>query len=338
MTKDALGAIFRAEKRLGRGDLFELISHFQDGSHTATVYQHEFYDGMGALLKESQKWSGATIEVPTFNLKSPKSLSELLKGIKGFKEDLSPSVTHWKNMDKNATYTPKYFAWRVFSPAETQSLVSAARAQKISLNSLLLWATNTVIAQDLLAENQLDCRWLTPVNMRRSHDERNSHSNHTSSVGLRFTRDSSAAQIDAQYRAALNAWRAKTTHALARGVSALGEDILYNLARRRGEKNSWIGSFTNLGVWNFPSVKNTDHWPIALSVAPPAGTPCFPVGIGLITWQGHLSIGLRLHAGLVGQEDDMPEKLLNRLTDFLSGVINSQLRPVRMSRSESIQP
>ena len=57
MTKDALGAIFRAEKRLGRGDLFELISHFQDGSHTATVYQHEFYDGMGALLKESQKLS-----------------------------------------------------------------------------------------------------------------------------------------------------------------------------------------------------------------------------------------------------------------------------------------
>ncbi|NBW83501.1 hypothetical protein EBR21_17275, partial [bacterium] len=273
MRNDALGAIFRVEKRLGRGDVFELVSHFADGRTHIEAFEHEFHDGLGALLQESAKWQGPRLQLPLFQLKTAASAGQILAGLQGLKEDMTPSQTHWKSLDASAPYTPEHLAWRVFSKQTTLHLLNAAKQMHISLNTLLLATTNKVVAENLLAEDQRDCRWLIPVNMRRNEEDRQLSSNCTSSIGLRFDREASPILIDKKYRSALNKWRAIATHALAHASCQLGEERLLKLAQLRGQKNSWIGSFSNLGVWQFEEQAENPHWPVALSIAPPAGTP-----------------------------------------------------------------
>ncbi|MEY4001513.1 MAG: hypothetical protein RI968_631, partial [Pseudomonadota bacterium] len=87
-----------------------------------------------------------------------------------------------------------------------------------------------------LIPEQNELRWLVPVNMRRSESERISKKNHTSSVGLNFSRNATLTEIDHVYRNALNGWRALSNHSLAKAAASLGEQILYKLAKKRGEK------------------------------------------------------------------------------------------------------
>jgi NRPS condensation-like uncharacterized protein len=333
MTKDPLGKIFRVEKKLGRGDLFEFISFFPNGTRTVQVFHHESFDGMGALLTESKKWTGANITVPLFNLKTHPSFIQILEGLRGLIKDMTPSITHWNHLNKDAKYSPEHLAWRVFSAEATQKILSVAREQKVSLNTLLLYVFNATVADNLLSPQQKDCRWLIPVNMRRTEPERVFTGNRTSSVGLWFERDATLSDIESEYRKSLNKWRALAANTLAKASSFLSERVLYRLARRRGENNFWIGSFTNLGVWSFPMITDCQNWPIALSVCPPAGTPCFPIGAGIVTWQGHLSVSLRLNAGLISDNQALPEDLLDELTNRLSGMVKSSLETIRSSRA-----
>jgi hypothetical protein len=339
MNSDSLGKIFRVEKRLGRGDIFEVISHFPDGTHTASEYHHEYYDGMGAILNESEQWSGSRLTLPRFNLKTAVEPSYLLSGLAGLKDDLTPSKTRWKSLSPSEAYTPRHLAWRYFSAHDTQELLFAARSEKISMNTLLLAAASRIIAQELLSPDEDQLRWLIPVNMRRNSGDLLSKRNHTSSVGMRFSKTATMNEIDRIYRQALNGWRALSGDSLARIVASLGEDTLYRLAKHRGGRNFWIGSFSNLGVWNFPEAADAPHWPRAVSIAPPAGTPCFPVGIGIMTWQGRLSFSLRLHAALIQPENTgLQERILDKIIDFLSVPLNKTLTPEGSSKTVLSRP
>jgi hypothetical protein len=331
MKKDALGAIFRVEKRLGRGDIFELVSHFADGGTHIESFQHEFNDGLGALAQQSEKWQGPSLQLPLFQIKTPTTAAQILAGLRGLKEDMTPSQTRWKNLDAAAPYSPAHLAWRVFSQNSTSILLNTSKQLNISLNTLLLSVVNKVVVQNLLHERQHDCRWLIPVNMRRNESDRLLRSNCTSSIGLRFDRDASPRAIDEQYRRSLNKWRAIATHALAQASCQLGEERLLKLAQLRGQKNSWIGSFSNLGVWKFEEQNSNPHWPIALSIAPPAGTPCFPVGVGIITWQRRLSMSLRLHSALINGIPHLPEVLLAEIQKQLMIIAGQSLDVERSS-------
>ncbi|MEN9810533.1 MAG: hypothetical protein RLZZ488_2100 [Pseudomonadota bacterium] len=338
MKKDALGVIFRVEKRLGRGDLFEIISHFSSGKSETTVFQHEYTDGFGALLKESEKWSGAQITLPPFKLATRFSPSSIASALKGLKEDFSAAQTRWKSLDVNAPYTPDHLAWRVFSRSATEQLLTTSRRLGISVNTLILTAVNQAVAEHLLHESQRECRWLLPVNMRRKPNELRSMANHTSSVGVTLHRDDSAEQIEANYRRSINKWHALSAETLAQSITKLGEERLYHLAQKRGSTNFRIGSFSNLGIWNFPTAGVDDRWPMAITITPPAGTPCFPVGVGIITWQGHLSLSLRLHAGLINQDPHLSEFLLGEFTRRLTRMVDCPLETLRSSAAPESAP
>lgn len=333
MTHDGLGRIFRVEKKLGRGDLITLVQVFSDGRVSKNSFAHEFYDGLGALREESKNWSGAQVELPLFRLKNSTSLKAIWSGIRGLKEDLSSSVTHWKHLNPDAPYTPDHLAFRILTRETSAHILQYSREQRLSVNTLLLYAINEVIAEQLLAKDQIDCRWLIPINMRRTQEEQQKTNNHTSSIGLRFNRCATPSELESLYRNSLNKWRALSAHALNRTSAYLSEEYLLRLARRRAASNSWIGSFTNLGVWNFPTVsdKNT-LWPCAVSIAPPAGTPCFPVGVGIMTWQGHVSMSLRLHSAVISDVTPGPEDLLS---DFLKKLTSMTMRPIDVTHSST---
>lgn len=331
VKRDALGRIFKIEKQLGRGDEFEIISHFSDGGLRVARFHHEECDGFGALLKESRAWSGAELVIPLFRWKARTQVSRRISGVLGFLSDVLPSKTRWKHLDETSVYSPRHLAWMVLSRESTQQLIQSARSRKVSLNSLLMFVFNDVIARVLLNDRETRLRWLFPVNMRMNIAEANSTANHTSSIGLSFARADSIERIDASLKLALNPWRALLTHRLAHLVARLTDRALIWLAKKRGTTNFWIGSFSNLGVWNFPAADAEPRWPIALSIAPPAGSPCFPVGVGVITWQGHLSVSLRLHPALVRGDEPLSDEILTAVSERLSQLVSQQLTFERSS-------
>ncbi|MEY4064549.1 MAG: hypothetical protein RIR26_757 [Pseudomonadota bacterium] len=327
MKRDSLGLIFKVEKQLGRGDIFEVIADFADGSQQKIQFHHEHYDGLGALLECSKIWTGEPLQLPLFNLKSKDPFAQMASSVRGFWDDLKPRTTAWNSIQPQTTYSPEHLARHVFTPAETQNIIAAARGQNVSLSVFLLWHVNATVSAHLLSPEQRECHWLLPVNMRRRHSETSCSANRTSSVGLHFKRTDSLQSLSQVYQNSLNPWHARANETLAHAAALLGEKALLSLARARGERNAWIGSFTNLGNWNFPALPAGAHWPVSISIAPPAGTPCFPVGVGMVTWQGRLAVSLRLHAALCTQDAALPEKLLNEVTSQCVNFSSSQSMP-----------
>jgi hypothetical protein len=317
MRGNALGKIFKVEKQLGRGDVFEVISTFPDGQVQIHTFHHEDCDGLGALLKLSREWNPTPLELPAF--KMPLSKGSVWGGLSGLWTDLKPHQTRWKSIKMAASYTPEHLARRVLSQNATEAIVACASKQGVNLNALLLWVVNKVVAEVLLHPEQEHCHWLLPVNTRAQGNTQ-STANHTSSIGLHFERSTSLVEVFEIYKRALNPWHALGQEKLTEFLAALSEKHLLALARLRGEKNSWIGSFSNLGRWEFPDRRDESCWPSHISIAPPAGTPCFPVGVGIITWQGRMSISLRLHAALCQSSVQMPDMILDGVISTLEKI------------------
>jgi hypothetical protein len=328
MRANALGKIFKIEKQLGRGDLFEVIAAFPQNRTEKYIFQHEDCDGLGALLRLSRKWNSKELHLPAFKMNLKRSA--LWGGVRGLLGDLQPRKTLWKNLEKQAPYTPQHLARRVFDKSSSTAIFAAASEHKVNLNTLLLWIINHVVCEQLLLAQQHQCHWLLPVNTRRS-EERQCDSNRTSSIGLHFDRCASLQDLFANYKKSLNPWHALGNERLTEFLARLSEKNLLALARLRGSKNSWIGSFSNLGRWDFPENLNDAGWPTHISIAPPAGTPCFPIGVGIITWQGHMSISLRLHAALCQENSNQPEAILDAAKQFLEDFVKLPLAMVDSS-------
>ncbi|MEY2987063.1 MAG: hypothetical protein RJB13_584, partial [Pseudomonadota bacterium] len=140
VKRDSLGKVFRVEKRLGRGDEFEIITHFSNDEVHYSRFHHEHCDGLGALLIESSRWSGGRLEIPLFRLQQSSLSAGFVRGLRGFFEDFLPSKTCWKELNAAAPYTSQHLAWKILSNSSTDDLLRLAKSQKVSLNSLLLGA------------------------------------------------------------------------------------------------------------------------------------------------------------------------------------------------------
>ena len=81
---------------------------------------------------------------------------------------------------------------------------------------------------------------------------------------------------------------------------------------RTERKSQWMGTFSNVGSWppvgSAPGILDPD---IVYIVAPP-GTPNFPISVGLITWNGRLSITLKVHPS-ISDKPDQARFFLERL-------------------------
>jgi hypothetical protein len=119
------------------------------------------------------------------------------------------------------------------------------------------------------------------------------------------------------YTSKLNPIHAFANEILTEMLALLGEEKLLKLAQSRGGSNSWTGIFTNLGQWNFPNLPQMHRWPEAVSITPPGGTPVLPIGAGIMTWRGHLSVSIRLHPALSAHEPRLPEALLDGVKNSL---------------------
>lgn len=309
MSKDALGKIFKVEKILGRGDNIDFIFHYKNKPDVIKSSHHADHDGLGALYNGIAEEHQYFLPLPKRSLRI-KGFFDMVTGLYGMLSDFSPSIVKWKKIEVNAKYDPRFRAWRVLSQSTTKELVSHLKSRNISLNVYLLFLLNRVLKEKLIDADEALFRWLFPVNMRETDADRTDTSNHTSSIGLVILKSDEIADVQRMYERSVLGSRALATHFLAKVLASLPEKLLLKLAILRGKKNMWVGTFSNIGRWDVEEFIVSKGLPEAISISPPAGTPCFPVGVGVITWAGQLSICMRLHPSIVF-EDKIEEKILS---------------------------
>ncbi len=319
MTRDALGRIFKIEKSLGRSDVFDINFHYDGRPDVVRSFHHEHKDGLGALRSSLWDLHQYRLLLPRFHMKSG-GLFRYFAGILAMLSDFSPSIIKWKKFEKDWGTHPGARGFRVLSRDSTKNLLTRLKERELPFNAWLLFIINQIVADSLAAAEETKFRWLFPVNVRSTVEEQTLESNFTSSVGLTLKRGDSLEIFKAHYKTSLIASRIKASHFLATFVASLPERWLLKLAIARGQKNMWVGSYSNVGRWDFSELDDAQSFPSAISLAPPAGTPCFPIGVGIITWRGRLSICLRLHPCLIDHDEiheDLLDKILTSMSDDL---------------------
>lgn len=212
-------------------------------------------------------------------------------------------------------------AWHVFSAAETEALRSAARAESVTVNSLLMKHLDGVLRKDLVDEGAV-VPWMVPVNLRGKVEREDDTQNHSSYVSVKVRPGEDVRALHAEIRRKIargEHWANWKAYSAARLLPQSAKRALIRADRGMAEWN--LGLFTNLGVWD--PEKRIDHadfagsWMVAATVL-----RCQTVGAGLMTWQGRLSVTLQAHPDLTTAQE-VPDGWLAAWLESVRGVVPS---------------
>lgn len=256
---------------------------------------HSKSDGIGAFTDLLISFFGKTIRQP-LNQKIPKPplLPRIFQLIK-YLWSTRPIEYHWRYQNDNKVM-PESISMIWFNEKDTIELLNCAKTQNISLNSLLLWSLDHAICENLLSDFQ-NRSWLIPVNMRGGLEILDSSANHTASLSLRFQRHIQVKDLDRLIKKLYNegqAWGSWIYSNIHKYFSSRLIHMIY-----KNYRSCWLGVFTNLGVWPNSEIAET------LSANPWAAvgpiTPLNPIMASALTWQGQLSLCLRIDPTKLGE-------------------------------------
>jgi len=300
------------------GEWFPIIRSF--GEFTDIVYlkcslsgevedvyylDHGQYDGVGAFqaLLERHQCAGAAYR-PQTEVR-PNLFWQCLGFIKYFLESGANSV-NWKRREHSVSGRKMVPRLSVLSVEQTKKLIEQVRSHNVTLTAFILQCLDECV-RGLLQNEQKKNLWLIPVNMRAGLKRKNPYSNHASYISVGLNPRGEVAVVGEKLKFGLKIgyhWAAWWGILLGRIVGLNGMHRL--MKKYHDKKHSWTGTLSNLGVWSHPN--STHTW----GFCPPL-SKSHPVAVGLVTWNGQLSIALQVHPSL-DQDSTYATQLLETLT------------------------
>jgi len=273
-------------------------------------YSHSLADGVGAFSYLLRKEGYSIPALPGAKAMKVPSLFQKLKLLAYFfRKIFQKQHIEWALKGDAHVKPEKHdFPWLIFTREETTHLKSQAKDCKISLNSLLLSCLNRVIAERLVKGND-PYLWLFPVNMRGPVKLAVDTANHSSAVALELSRRSSAQDVYNQIRYQLKTNSHWGIWWLLNIGKLIGVRGMRSISRRRNEKSFHLGTFSNMGEWPIPGSAPRDLNPDEAWVVAPPGTENFPVSCGCISWNGRLSVTLKVHPSICADRNSAAELL-----------------------------
>src|SRR5690606_9910684 len=141
-------------------------------------------------------------------------------------------------------------AWTLFDRDATTALLDYARANKVSLNAVLLQTLNEVCCDTLLSSPPEETVWTIPLNLRGGASAGNTSSNVTASISLRLPPSSGARFIDERIKSIYQQGVHWGAWLLSNLTAIIGKRGFRFLAERA--KPVWMGVFSNVGSWPMP--------------------------------------------------------------------------------------
>jgi hypothetical protein len=183
------------------------------------------------------------------------------------------------------------FSWYSLSSRATAAAIARAKSLGVSLNSLLFEALGAAIEPHLEPSPRASV-WIMPVSIHAGISVDTAPENRSSYVDVCIPRAAPAQAIEREVRR------------LERNQAFWGVWLLLNLGRWLGE---WVvklmvktnpktqqktGVFSNLGNWTGPSQAGTDD---STWFFMPPMVAFQPFAASALTWNGRLTLGVRLH-------------------------------------------
>ena len=185
--------------------------------------------------------------------------------------------------DKN---TAEEIAWHLFTKDETQSILKNCRSQNVTVNSQLLHCLDQAIRTEIRSPEK-KITWVVPVNLRSDIRYADDTQNHVSCVEVNIAANDTPQSIQHQIHLRLKRGEHRANFLLLTIGGILSHQAKVNfLTKDRSKPAGNIGSFSNLGVWNFnEKISDSDGW----IFCPPIVTGQ-RLGAGCVTFNGRLGI------------------------------------------------
>ena len=223
----------------------------------------------------------------------PKSLPQSLHRLAA--EHSRPAAA-WKPSCNGTRSSPgDAVGWRVYSPEETASIASIARAHSVSLNTYLLHTLQMAVAPDLDVTGGAP-RWMIPVSMHAYYP---ASANALSYVSASITAGSTVNDLHSQIKRRLAAGEQWAAWYALRAGTVLGRRGLaaaLDLAERSGPH--FTGLFSNLGSWRMVHGSMAGSW----LCCPPVSSLA-PFAAAAVIWDGKLGLCLQAHEQITRERE-----------------------------------
>lgn len=83
-----------------------------------------------------------------------------------------------------------------------------------------------------------------------------------------------------------------------------------------------FGTFTNLGIWQLPNIDPKDMNTDEAYICAAPGSSKYPISVGVITWNGNLSISFKIHPS-VCSDREFPRAFIESFKKNILNDINS---------------
>jgi len=194
---------------------------------------------------------------------------------------------------------PSAIASRIFDEEESRRVLVSAKSLGITVNTFLLDRVTRVVRRHL-EKKPAEIAWMVPINMRGPVELARDTSNHSSFLEIAVREDEPVSALQSRVRDAVRRgqhWAYWYSFQFGRLFGRIGRRLFIGL-QIHGPKH-WVGSFSNLGLWDPPADGRTAYgW---VFCPPPA--PSQPICVGCVTYRGRLSIALQIHPSLTTDPD-----------------------------------
>lgn len=192
----------------------------------------------------------------------------------------------WLPAIPNETNTVENIVWHLFTKDETQAILETCREQEVTVNSFLLHCLDQSVRPEIHSPEK-KITWVVPVNLRGDIRYPNDTQNHVSCVEVSIAANDTTQNIHRQILDRLERGEHRANFLLLSIGCILSHQAKVNFLKKdRAKPVGNIGSFSNLGVWNFDQQTTAeDGW----IFCPPVVTGQ-RLGAGCVTFNGRLGI------------------------------------------------
>lgn len=297
--KDHSAVKFDVAEALGEWMNCLYLKGTKDGVSEYDFIHHRDADGVSGITLLMEKEGHKVTSQPGLRINNPPSLAKRLKALKKYISLTKKVPIKWAVERLDRTGIPKTYAMLLFSIKETQALHAKAKDLGVSTNSLLLWALDKAVLDELLKEDSAR-KWVAPLNMRPSNNKGELiRGNYSASIitNLFNQPDENPQEVHKSIKDYLKDnthWGSFIYSNMARFIGFKG-----TLKVARNIKEVGTGVFSNLGMWPTegiqinPNVKNYD-WRAVLAPS----TQILPVAATSWQWNECMALTLQLHPSL----------------------------------------
>lgn len=305
---------FEIRSEMGQSDLATIM--FQDIGKPFEKhhFRHREADGFGKILSLIKR-AGIDVSAPIRKIKKPSRYLNYYLLVKGLLTHPRLPENPWKYFfeDRESGH-PDQVSWLFFSNEENQYLKKMAVEKKLNLSFFLLSELDEIIKKHLFKNPHDDGTWLTPVDVRGAYPDAEIDHNYVSFIATKI-QTQKIPEAFVKYKNDLRTGAYWPFWELAQIGQYVGLKGMRWLVKQGIGKSFWMGSFSDLGIWNQPELQNSSirhrYWCIA-----PPGSLAYPIGMTTIEWCGNRSLTMKIHPAVcVGNSKDLSDLILKEFKE-----------------------